>query len=308
MPRESLVRLRNVVPCLVVAAIIMMLVSCALLESRVNADTPRNHNEVAGMPREEPADPAVPEGHETDDPDAERETRPANDEIELEEYSPVAVFNLAYNQTFFPGGYWVEEHGFEVGEAVRWRIVATDHDAERGEFEAERALVEVNPDGSQWWYIRYSQDQYRFECEVLLDEFETPVEMWHREAAEQEPTFHEFDYEQAGHFGEADGGDLKALEAAGIATVVYLSTTEYQEAKREQVTLRVPAGEFQVDRLVYELDDSQTRERFSYEWWLAAQVPGDLVRFHWLDHQSERELSGELLAISESYDSPFDVR
>ncbi|GEM_PF-2756194 len=306
MLRKSPVRRRLVMtPCalLIISAI---LVACTVVEARNNRDTNTDPNGVADVPADElPAQPdRDPDALEPDEPS--EPVQPIDDEeIELEEYSTVAVFNLAYNQTFFAGGYWVEDHGFSEGEAVRWSITAGEGETKLGAFEAERALLRVGPDRSQWWYIRYSQDQYRFECEVRLDEFETPVEMWHREDPEDEPSFHEFDYDQAGHFGEGDSDELRALEEAGISTLVYLTSAEYQQALQDTVVLRVPAGEFEVDYLVYDFEDAQTNERFRYEWWVTREVPGHLTRFLWQDYQSGRELAGELLEITTDYRSPI---
>ena len=315
MPQQSPCTRRIALAAVVLAVLVVLLGACAGVQSRGETGRNGDRNGVAGVPAEilQPGAPEAKEGEPRDD-ESERDDpsepgRPAVDtEIELDEYSPLAVFNLAYNQTFFTGGYWVEDHGFTEGDAVRWSITATRADAERGEFEAERALIRVNPDGTQWWYIRYSQDQYRFECELLLDEFDTPVEMWHRQEAGDEPSFYEFDYEQAGHFGEGDSADLRALEEAGISTLVYLTANEYRQALQGRVVLRVPAGEFEVDHLRYDFEDMQTGERFRYEWWVTPKVPGNLARFVWLDHQTERELAGELLEIVTGYRSPFEDR
>ncbi len=311
MRRNSLPFRRRAAAAIAVLALLGWLMSsCAVLTAGVNsnADGHEAERDVAGArtdqqpaDREDPADPA--------DPPQDYDDTPADEEeLEFEEYSPVAVFNLAYNQTFFAGGYWVDDHGFEEGDAVRWHITAERPDAGSNEFEAERALVEINADGSQWWYIRYSQDAYRFECKVLLDEFATPVEMWHRQDSDQDPLFHEFDYEQAGHFGDAGSADLEALEEAGISTLVYLSSAEYERALSGRGAVRVPAGEFEADHLVYEFEDSQTGEQFLYEWWVTQAVPGRLVRYHWRDRQSGRELAGDLLEIVSDYSSPFEVR
>lgn len=225
---------------------------------------------------------------------------------DLTAFSDVMLFQLAYFQVFFVGGFGSGIEDFRDGEGVTWE--AKSGDGEDGtSFVGERALLRRNGDGTQWWYIAYrtGEDQ-AYEYEVLMDADYDPVEMYWPDQETGDIRHHIFEQDEEGETDEADEPEQEQLEAAGASPYVF-DEDDYGETTRERVEVSVPAGRYTADYIVHEYTDEESGDTVEYHWWVVEEVPGDLVKYEYIDRSDEDEaiVSGELIEVRSNYRSRF---
>lgn len=208
------------------------------------------------------------------------------------------LFQLAYTQVFFLGGYGFGTDDFAEGEGATWRI--TSHEgSERSTVGAERALLERHANGDSWWYLVYTpEDGEKLEYEVLVDRELQAREMYMRDPETGEIRRHEFAYEESDSAAVSESEEALRDEGYRTETVQVRDWDDYQ---RERVTVSVGAGTFQADLLVHRITDEQSGDTMEYRWWVTEEVPGDLVQYEFEDLKDGSLLQGELVSIRRDY-------
>ncbi|MEX2641052.1 MAG: hypothetical protein WD266_10210 [Balneolales bacterium] len=218
-------------------------------------------------------------------------------------YTDVMLYQLAYTQAFFVGGFGIAPLDFEVGEGSTWRVRSADGSGSSS-FMAERALLERYEDGSGWWFLKFHSDEAQpMEFEILLDSDLQAREMYLRDPENGEVRHHEFAYDNTRQ-QETEAGE-EALEEAGYQTAHYHleEGSDYLEG-REAVT--VGAGSFDTNRLLFSSEQmGDDAGQYEYRWWVTDDVPGCLVRFEYSEAGQEASLTGELTEIRRDYQPRF---
>jgi len=213
------------------------------------------------------------------------------------------VASLVYAQVFFAGGYAGGYENFKEGEGGTWEVTARDEDgAER--FEIERALLRRTAEGNTWWLLRYAsedEDEEELLAEALLDEELSILKFRYRDPESgsiREWIPEEEDTEQA---------ETEEEEFSEIDNQAYYRD-DYADHSLGKEQLTVPAGRFNAEHILIEdiyveenEDGTEESYRVSYEWWLAPQVPGKMVKYIWRDETDGFSLTGELLAYKKGY-------
>ncbi len=222
-------------------------------------------------------------------------------------YTDVMMYQLAYTQTFYLGGYGFAPDTFEEGQGATWRVESVDRD-EVSSFNAERALLKRNEDGSTWWFLKFDADDTEpLMFEVLYSANLEAREMYVRDPETREVRHHKFSYD-ADEVAETEEGE-ESLEEFGYQTN-YFYAESWDQYRQDRETITTGAGTFDTDLLfvstreMEEYDDEETYD-VEYRWWVSRDVPGELVRFEYRDLESEGTLRGELIEFREDYRARF---
>lgn len=225
-------------------------------------------------------------------------------------YTDVMMWQLAYTQAFYMGGYGFTPGDFEEGQGATWRIEAVDRD-DISSFTAERALLKRNEDGSTWWYLKFDADEAEpVEYEVRLSTDLVAREMYVRDPETREVRYHEFTFDDE-EVAEADRGD-ESIEEIGYQTG-YFYTEAWDQYRERSERITTGAGSFDTELLLFTaqdaqvyVDDDETDYRnVEYRWWVSRDVPGELVRFEYRDLDDDGMLRGELISLRDDYRARF---
>ncbi|TVQ70034.1 MAG: hypothetical protein EA363_08540 [Balneolaceae bacterium] len=225
-------------------------------------------------------------------------------------YTDVMMWQLAYTQAFYMGGYGFTPGDFEEGQGATWRIEAVDRD-DISSFTAERALLKRNEDGSTWWYLKFDADEAEpVEYEVRLSTDFVAREMYVRDPETREVRYHEFTFDDE-EVAEADRGD-ESIEEIGYQTG-YFYTEAWDQYRERSERITTGAGSFDTELLLFTaqdaqvyVDDDETDYRnVEYRWWVSRDVPGELVRFEYRDLDDDGMLRGELISLRDDYRARF---
>ena len=206
------------------------------------------------------------------------------------------IASMVYSTVFFAGGFAPGLDAFVPGEGVTWQITTEDQGKSDGSMVIERALLRRDADGTSWWFLRYSDEESEMIAEarvgadyqLLTFRYRDPdtetIRQWEASAAKQDSAHDETDPESS----MFDLYDQFPRTNLGLATVT------------------VPAGRFDTEHSRMEIvwDDPEEKEirRISWNWWITDDVPGNLVRYEWIDPDGAA-MSGELLAFRRDYAS-----
>jgi len=225
-------------------------------------------------------------------------------------YTDVMMWQLAYTQAFYMGGYGFTPGDFEEGQGATWRIEAVDRD-DISSFTAERALLKRNEDGSTWWYLKFDADEAEpVEYEVRLSTDFVAREMYVRDPETREVRYHEFTFDEE-EVAEADRGD-ESIEEIGYQTG-YFHTEAWDQYRERSERITTGAGSFDTELLLFTAEDAQVYvdedetdyRQVEYRWWVSRDVPGELVRFEYRDLDDEGMLRGELISLRDDYRAKF---
>ena len=206
----------------------------------------------------------------------------------------VMLFNVAYMQVFFLGGYDPGFDDFREGQGITWEI-SGDQSGSEDSFLAERALLRRNADGSSWWYLGYRAGSDNMEYEVLMDREYVPLELVWNDPDSRENLRYTFETDEAE--AEASGAEDSVVYSDEFASDNSLG--------RERVT--VGSGTYTSEHLSYVVTDDGSGGRLQYDWWLVDDVPGGLVKYEYrqVSGRDESLLSGELVAVKDGYTTRF---
>lgn len=190
------------------------------------------------------------------------------------------------------------EFGYEDGVGTVW-----EHSRDDGEerFRIERALLRTNPDGTQWWFVRFGEhaDDRAVVMEVLVNERFDALEAYLQDPESGEVSHIVFDEPETPDESErpdaaTSDDDLRTGRSVDLAE----TPPDDVEVTRERTNITVPAGTFSAELTRIEpQDDSATIA----EIWTSDEVPGRLVRQRTVDGDSE--WVGELVEIRSDYTS-----
>ncbi len=233
---------------------------------------------------------------------------------------------LVYSQAFFAGGYVQGYEDFSEGEGVVWEVVSQDgenlEDNER--IQIERALLKRTAEGNTWWLLRYSDEEgselvseslLNDEYEMLLFRYRDPetqsIREWKPENESDEEAVDKEGDEEKGKetkkteedkpTEDEDAAEVEAVEAAFF----YGDYNDYIVGTEK---VKVPAGTYKADHV--KIVDSYTTENSEgkseahevrYEWWIGKEVPGDLVKYEWINETEKSGIKGELIKHKKGY-------
>lgn len=229
----------------------------------------------------------------------------------LSGYTDMMMWQLAYTQAFFMGGYGFSPGDFEEGQGATWRIEAVDRD-DASSFTSERALLKRNDDGSAWWYLKFHADEAPpVEYEVLLSSDFVAREMYMRDPETREVRYHQFSFEEQ-EVAEVERGD-ESVGETGYQTGFYY-TEAWDQYRQQSERITTGAGSFDTDLLLFtgrdaqayaEEGDQEELENLEYRWWVTKDVPGELVRFEYRDLDHGGVLKGEMISLRDDYRPRF---
>ncbi len=229
---------------------------------------------------------------------------------QLAGYTDVMMYQLAYTQTFYLGGYGFAPDTFEEGQGATWRVESVDRE-DVSSFTAERALLKRNDDRSSWWFLKFEADDTEpLMFEVLYSETLEAREMYVRDPETREVRHHIFTHGTE-EVAEAKEGE-DSLEEFGYQTS-YFYAESWDQYRQDRETITTSAGTFDTDLLLVSSSDVEEFEGYEdeetyqveYRWWVSRDVPGELVRFEYRDLESDGVLRGELVEFREDYRARF---
>lgn len=204
----------------------------------------------------------------------------------------LVAFNFVYLQVIFIGGFDPGFDDFSEGEGITWKISSgtTDEDT----FTAERALLKRNPDGTSWWFLGYGDKEQSLDYEILMDTDYAPLQLRWKDPDSGNIAEHTFTRDEE-----------QSVSSADQSTVYSEDTADEISRGTERVT--VEAGTYSAEHLVYEFTDPNTSDTLEYHWWVASEVPGDLVKYRYVSTSGgdQDTLNGELVDVHRGYTTRF---
>lgn len=224
-------------------------------------------------------------------------------------YTDVMMYQLAYTQTFFLGGYGFDPDAFEEGQGATWRVESIDQE-ETSSFTAERALLKRKDDGTMWWYLKFHAEEMEpVEYEILLGPDLQAREMYIRDPEREDIRYHQFAYDEQ-EIAEAEEGDASIAEV-GYHTNYYF-TEEWSEFRESTETITIGTISYDTDLLYFNPadheeyeDELEEDENYEFRWWVTKDVPGELVKFEYKALGQGGTLRGELVEIRDDYTIRF---
>lgn len=191
----------------------------------------------------------------------------------------LSQFYALYWYVFAAGGYFFDDSTYTEGQGTVWSL--TSYDDEDYQMTVHRALLKIMDDGSKWWKIKFSSDDMELLYEVKTDPQYRVVMFRFRDTAE----------DQSGEY------ELKPEEVENMnPTDTYVVTEEdYAEWIQGQEKVSTPAGTFNTDYVKTSYSDAEYE--WTYNWWVAEDVPGSLVKFKW-ENSDDEWYQGELVEIT----------
>jgi hypothetical protein len=217
-------------------------------------------------------------------------------------YTDAMLYQLAYSQAFMVGGYGVELEDFVEGEGSTWRIESSD-ESESHSYTVERALLKKYEDGSSWWYFRYQpeEDDQSIEYEMKLTSGLNPMEMYVRDPETGNVEHRVFSYNEQEE--ELDEGE-EEIEEAGFRTERY-HIENWEDYREREETVSVGNYTFNATVLHYEGSEEEGDEEVSVRWWLAEDVPGELLKYEMTSKTEDGNIKGEMTDLRRDYTPRF---
>ena len=227
-------------------------------------------------------------------------------------YTDVMMYQLAYTQTFYLGGYGFDPDAFEEGQGATWNVESIDRE-EISSFTAERALLKRNEDGTMWWYLNFQAEEMDpVEYEILLGPDLQAREMYIRDPESGDIRYHQFAYDEE-ELAEAEEGE-ESLAEVGYQTNYYFSE-DWDQFRQDTETVTIGTRSYNTELLYFNpaeheeyQDDLDEDQNYEFRWWVTDDVPGDLVKFEYKDLDQEGTLRGEMVDIRDDYTMRFADR
>ncbi len=207
------------------------------------------------------------------------------------------IATIMYAQVFYAGGYGAGYEDFREGEGVSWNITSKDGNSESS-VQVERALLKRNSDGTAWWFLRYkAENEEEFISEALVDKEYTLLKFRYHD--EETDSVREWIPEQD---QSAEGAEVEEETTEEVG----FYDGDFKNFSTGKVSVTVPAGTYSAehflieDTYVPENADEQGYE-VRYEWWLASSVPGDIVKYSWVNKTDDTAITGELTSNKTGY-------
>ena len=184
-----------------------------------------------------------------------------------------------FGVAFHSGSYVVtDEDVYQPGEWTRFRMLDA---GETTPTLIERAFLARTDEGNEWWRVKYvnTEDGEEIVLEGLFSSDRSEL------------------LRLRGRFPGEEAKEMPVEEGTyGYAEPVRLTEQSVEGATVGMETVTVPAGTFRARHIRYGQPGS------TLEWWLNADVPGDMVRYaHRADTQAEGEVPQTWTAELEDY-------
>ncbi|MEX0662878.1 MAG: hypothetical protein WEA58_15005 [Balneolaceae bacterium] len=217
-------------------------------------------------------------------------------------YSDAMLYQLAYSQAFMVGGYGVELEDFAEGEGSTWRVESGDEE-ESHSYTVERALLKKNEDGSSWWYFRYQpeEDEQSIEYEMKMTSELDPMEMYVRDPETGNVEHRVFSHQEEDE--ELREGE-EEIEEAGYRTETY-KLENWEDYREGEESITVGNYTFDSTVLLYEGTEEEGDEDVTIRWWLAEDVPGDLLKYVMTSESEGGSVVGEMTDLRRDYTPRF---
>ena len=225
------------------------------------------------------------------------------------------VASMVYSQVFFAGGYMTGYGDIEEGQGVIWKVTSTD-EAGSESMENERALLKRTADGNEWWLLKYSVEGGEpFVGEALLDGDYGIVKFRYRDTETNQ--IREWTAENDEESAEEESREKEEVEDTVYAGNEAMFRGDYQEYVVGKEKIAVDFGTYTAEHVKIEDsytsysgdegsgDNAETYE-VSYEWWIADDVPGNLLKFEWNNISEGFVLKGELLSVKSGYTTELE--
>ncbi len=219
----------------------------------------------------------------------------------LNTYGESMMFNMVYMQVFFTGGVGLDLGSYEEGQGTEWRITSVNEDGEKSGFTTEKALLKNNPDGTQWWLLTYEGEEKddHILYEYLIDKEYKVLKVRYKDRDSGKIQEFEPKYDESTDPAETPGEPSEELEEPDDEDMI--SEDEFKQYSRGTESVRVGAGTYQAEHLVYELKSEDGQEEVVYDWWIADQAPGQLVKYRFANPKEKSSVDGELMAVRNNY-------
>ena len=212
------------------------------------------------------------------------------------------MFNMMYSQVYFIGGFGPGLYDMEEGQGAVWSMTSKDNDGTGDRIETERALLKNLADGSSWWYLGWrtagGDDAEEWEFEALMDADMQALKIRYYNADVgriQEAVFTPD--------GSAAAEDEETMEEPEEVPSSELETEDLSSLSRGREKIKVGAGTYTAEKIVWEFWDEESGESVTYTWWVEPSVPGGLVKY--VFKGTESSVEGELESLKKGYKTKF---
>ncbi len=193
-------------------------------------------------------------------------------------------FYSMYWSSFYPGGFYMDDSNYKEGQGTVWELASK----ESGDVLAmEKILLKIYDDGSKWWKVKYRDGGDETVYEFLLNSRHDLVKLRFRD-------------EHTGKIREYTVSGDEPETVSGMERMRMITDSDYHEWNTGKEKVSTEAGIFTADHLVFKDDASR------YEWWVSADVPGNLVKFSWKNDSDA--VSGILVRIIENGRSVLNTK
>jgi hypothetical protein len=177
----------------------------------------------------------------------------------------IMEFTILYGLYFPLSGILVPDHEYRIGESTRWQIISEKF---KESVFFERALLNEDDEGRNWWYFMVEGDGYKREYEFLIDETWSLLELRYY-----------------------DNGSVQTY-IPSVDEINNLSNGPvlYENFIKNRENITVEAGTFFADHIVID----------GGEYWTSRSVPGTFVKSIMKDVNSVT-LSASLVEIKKDY-------
>lgn len=213
------------------------------------------------------------------------------------ELQALQFYGLYLSYAFY-GGYNYET-GFDEGEGLKWSFRSESDDGSVKSSVYERVFLKDMGDGSGWWRLSAESEDETAEYEYLMDEEAEFLAIRFRDSETGEII------EYIPETGEEESTDEQMIQEepeSEISEEEYEAYSEYEYNQysmgNEKIT--VGAGTYTAEHMVSEMkDDSDPSNPVDLrsDWWVVESVPGEVIKYLWVDNTDDNTLESELLDI-----------
>ena len=208
------------------------------------------------------------------------------------------MFNMLYSQIFFMGGFGADFYALEETQGAVWRVKSIDKDGKASVVEAERALLKILPTKEAWWLLTWTADGETWKFEALMgpDLAARKIRYYNADVKRVEESV----FDKPGK--SASNSETAPPEAAPAGSLDPKDLPKYTKGRE---SVKVGAGTFQTERIVWTFIDEEEKVTYTYTWWVDPKTPGGLVKYEWKKSGSKEAIQGELVSLKKGYTTKF---
>jgi hypothetical protein len=215
-------------------------------------------------------------------PEPQQQPAPQNNQGQPAPQSQGAGAGMAYQYQFnaFYSGFWsmgwfgYKDANYKAGQGTIWKFT---NSKDKKTVTFERALLKVNPDGTQWWRFKLDTGKETILYEFLVGTDGTALKVRYKDP----------DSGAVQEFVPAKG------QQSQPSTAHVPTREELAKYKVDIQTVKVQAGTFTADHYLY--TDEQANG--TAETWVSTTVPGYMVKSIYTEKKDNQTSSGELIQV-----------